>query len=88
MKVCLDLSLGIIDSDPPFNLSHSLHACDRKDSTSTQGKCTPQSLEHGVIEIAKALWGKYTDVQGTLKSVGGDMTRVCYVPGLSPAALI
>ena len=49
---------------------------------------TPQSLEKGVIEIAKALWGKYTDVQGQFKSVRGDMTQVCYVPGLSPAAQI
>ena len=32
--------------------------------------------------------GSYTDVQGKLKSVGGYMTKVCYVPGLSPAAQI
>ena len=34
------------------NLSHSLYAYDRKDSTSTEGKFTPQSLEDGAIEQA------------------------------------
>ena len=70
------------------NLSHSLYAYDRKDSASTKGKITPQSLENGAIDIAKSLWGSYTDVQGQLKSVGGDTTKVCYVLGLSPAAQI
>ena len=45
-------------------------------------------MEKGVIEIATSLWGSYTDVQGKLKRVGGDTTKVCYVPGLSPAAQI
>ena len=70
------------------NLSRSLYLYERKDSTSAEGKYTPQSLEKGVIEIAKALWGRYTDVHCKLKRVGGDMTKVCYVPGLSPAAQI
>ena len=63
------------------NLNHSLHAYDRKYSKSTEGNCAPQSLEMGAIEIAKSLWGSY-------KYDGGDMTKVCYVPGLSPAAQI
>ena len=42
----------------------------------------------GTVEIAKALWSKYTDVRGKAQSVGGDMTKVCYVPGLSTAAQI
>ena len=70
------------------NLSHSSYAYERNDFTSTEGKFTPQSLEKGAIEIAEALWGKYTDMQDKFKSVGRDMTKVCYVPGLSPAAQI
>ena len=66
------------------HLSRSLYAYEKKDRTSTEGNCTPQSF----VEIAKALWGRYADVQGKLESVGGDMTKVCYVPGLSPAAQI
>ena len=61
-------------------MSHSLYAYDRTDSTSAEGKCTPHA-----IQIATSFWGSYTDVQGKLKSVGGDMTKLWYVPGLSPA---
>ena len=70
------------------NLSHSLYAYDRTDTTSTEGKLTPQSLEKCAVEIAKSFWGTYTDVRGTTPSVGGDMTKVCYVLGLSTAAQI
>ena len=45
-------------------------------------------MEKGAIEIAKSLWGTYTDVKGNKKSVGGDMTKVCYVPGRSPEAQV
>ena len=40
------------------NLSHSLYAYDRPDPTTAAGTLTPQSLEKGAIEIAKASWGK------------------------------
>ena len=39
----------------------------------------PQSLEKGVVEIVQVVWGKYTDVQGKFKRVGGAVTKVCYV---------
>ena len=60
-----------------MNLSHSLYAYDKKqkDPRSQGGTCTPQSLEMGAIEKAKALWGKFTDVQGNFKSAGGYMTK-------------
>ena len=48
--------------------------------------CTPASLEKGAIEIAKGLWSHYTDVSGRKQPVGGDMTKVRYVNGLSESA--
>ena len=36
--------------------------------------------------MCKALHGKYFDLDGKEKSVGGDMTKVKHVPGLSEAA--
>ena len=49
-------------------------------------KITPKKLEEGAIQICKALWAKHTAVDGKSKSVGGDMTKVRYVLGLSYAA--
>ena len=42
-------------------------------------------FEAGAIQIAKAMWGKSTDPSGVTRNVGGDMTKVLWVPGLSPA---
>ena len=69
------------------NLSHSLYAYDRPDPTTAAGTQTPQSLHKGAIDIAKA-WGTYMDARGKSQSVGGDMTKMCYVPGLSTSAHI
>ena len=70
-----------------MNSSHSLYAYETQDPKSQENQLTPQSLERkGAIDIAKALWGKYTDVQGHFKSVGGCVTKVRYVLGLSSAA--
>ena len=66
-----------------MNLSHSLYAYERKDGKATSATCTPASLEKGAIEVAKALWGKYKCINGTMKPVNGDMTKVRYVPDLS-----
>ena len=45
-----------------------------------------QHLEAGAIQIAKAMWGTYNDPNGVTRHVGGDTTKVRWVPGLSPAA--
>ena len=58
----------------------------KKKPNNHEGQYAPQSLEKGAIDIATYLWGRYTDVQGNFKSLGGDMTKVRYVPGLSSAA--
>ena len=70
------------------NLSHSVYAYQRKDGKATSATCTPASLEKGAIEVAKALWGKYKCVNGKLKPVNGDMTKVRYVPHLSEPAQV
>ena len=69
-----------------INLTQSLFAYERNNNTDAGSKLTPQDLEEGAISIARALWGKYKDVNGKSQSVGGDMTKVRYVPGLSDAA--
>ena len=45
-----------------------------------------KELEEGAISICKALAGKYNDVDGSLKPVRGDMTKVKYSKMLTPAA--
>ena len=48
------------------NVSRSVYAYERKDGKATSANCTPASLEEGAIEVAKALWGKYTCVDGNV----------------------
>ena len=43
-------------------------------------------MEEGAISITKALWGKCVGVNGNTQKVNGDLTKVCYVRGLSDAA--
>ena len=67
------------------NLSRSFFSYER--GTGESGRAiTAEELGTGAIEICKALWGKYTDLDGRSKNVGGDMTKVRYTPGLSAAA--
>ena len=47
---------------------------------------TVASLQDGAVEICKAMCGKYRDMNGQMEEVGGDMTKIRYVPGLSFAA--
>lgn len=71
------------------NLTRSLYAYERKDGEDVSKACTPASLEKkGAIDIAKGLWSHYTDKSGRKQAVGGDMTKVRHVDGLSEAAHI
>ena len=45
-------------------------------------------MEDGAIQLAKALWAKYRDVNRAMKVVGGDFTKVKYVPYLTEAAKV
>ena len=69
------------------NLSRTWFAYENRVSNGeTMEKLTPNDLEKGAIQICKALWDEYRDVDGKVRKVGGDMTKVRYVPGLSAAA--
>ena len=68
------------------NLSRTLLAYDSTSAEKTEGKLTPQMLQEGAVEICKGLRGKYIDVDGKKKNVAGDMTKIRYIAGLSPAA--
>ena len=46
---------------------------------------TPTKLEEGAKQIVNALWGSYKTPSGSQK-VNGDLTKVRWVEGLSPAA--
>ena len=85
-----DYSFGFLTWNYLFrssiNLTQSLFAYKRNNNKSTGATFTPEDLEEGAISIVRALWGKYKDVNGKLQSVGGDMAKLRYVPGLSDAA--
>ena len=89
-SVSRDWSFGFVTWNYLFrytvNLSRPIYAYERKHGKDTGANFTPTSLEKGAIQIATALWAKYKDVNGQSKSVGGDMTKVRYVSGLSDAA--
>ena len=70
------------------NLSSSVYAYERNNGKSTDVSFTSAALEDGAIQLAKALWAKYKDVNGTMKVVGGDFTKVKYVPSLTEAAKV
>ena len=46
---------------------------------------TAAELEEGAISICQALNGKYKDLDGKIKKVSGDFTKVKYAAGLSEA---
>ena len=91
-SVARDWTFGFVTWNYTFrssvNLTRSLYAYERKDGKDLSQSCTPASLEKGALEIAKGLWGKYTDIGGNKKAVNGDMTKVRYVNGLSESAHI
>ena len=67
------------------NLSRNLYSYE----SAANGACkgfTADELQEGAIAICKATFGKYQDLDGRTEDVRGDMTKVRYVPGLSPAA--
>ena len=46
---------------------------------------TAAELEAGAISICNALGGKYKDLDGKMKNVNGDFTKVRYAPNLNEA---
>ena len=89
-SVSRDWSFGFVTWNYLFrsavNLSRTVYAYERKNANDESEQITAKLLEEGAIQIAKALWGKYKDPAGVTHNVGGDMTKVKWVAGLSPAA--
>ena len=64
-----------------------MHMNVKRDKT-CHSRALQRLWKKGAIEIAKGLWSLYTDVSGRKQNVGGDMTKVRYVDGLSESAHI
>ena len=69
-----------------LNLSRTLYsyATERRED-GTRG-FSGKELEEGAISICNALAGKYRDLDGKIKKVNGDMTKIRYAVNLTPAA--
>ena len=89
-SVSRDWNFGFASHSYLFNsamdLSRTLYAYESNNPQGEDTKITAASLEAGAVQIAKAMWGKYTDPKGVGRNVNGDMTKVRWVPGLNPAA--
>ena len=84
-----DVSFGFVSWNYFFraavNLSRTTYAYERRNGQDTDLALTPAKLEEGAKQIVDALWGSYTTPSGKQK-VNGDLTKVRWVDGLSPAA--
>jgi len=69
-----------------LNLSRSLFCHSSRDRHGVHEPISAESLGQGAIELCKSLWGKYTDLDGRVREVRGDITKLRFVPGLSWAA--
>ena len=49
-------------------------------------KLTGADIEAGAVHLVKSLTGTYMDTKGNARPVGGDVTKLQYVPKLGPAA--
>ena len=67
------------------NLSRTFYSYETIQPGTDRG-FSPEELEEAAISLCHALVGKYKDLDGNVKSVGGDMTKLRYVDSLSPAA--
>lgn len=47
---------------------------------------TGEDIEAGAVHLVKSLTGTYVDTRGNARPVGGDVTKLQYVPNLGPAA--
>ena len=86
-----DWQLGFVSWNCRFktavNLSHTLWSYESVQHNGTQVKVTAQDLEAASIAIVKALRGTYVSPgDGKKMPVNGDLTKLKYVPGMSPVA--
>ena len=89
-QVARDWSFGFVSWNYVFrsavNLSRTWYAYTTVSPTGARELMTAEEIGKGAVEVTKALWGKYKDVDDRQKSVAGDMTKLRYVPGLSAPA--
>ena len=86
-----DWQLGFVSWNCRFktavNLSRTLWSYESVQHNGTQVKVTAQDLEAASIAIVKALRGTYVSPgDGKKMPVNGDLTKLKYVPGMSPVA--
>ena len=82
----LEFTMSSVVFHCAFNFSRALSVQADPGSCRKSVRHTPQELETGAIEVCKALQSNYRTPEGRLQKVGGDMTKVQYVRGLSAAA--
>ena len=84
-QVARDWQFGFVSWNYVFrsavNLSRTWYAYTSVSAEGVVQKMTPEQIGHGAMQLTKALWGKYQDVDGNLKSVAGDMTKLKFVCG-------
>ena len=68
-----------------MDLSRTTYAYERKHGQNTDANLTAQKLEEGSLHIVNALWGSY-NIPSAYQKVNGDLTKVLWAEGLSPAA--
>lgn len=86
-----DWQLGFVSWNCRFktavNLSRTLWSYESVQDNGRQVKVTAQDLEAASIAIVKALRGTYVSPGDSKKMpVNGDLTKLKYVPGMSPVA--
>ena len=69
-----------------INLRRTLYSYENAATDDGRRAFTSEELQDGAVRICKALNGKWKDMNGVLRPVNGDMTKMRHVPGLSPAA--
>ena len=69
-----------------INLSRTFYSYETKKVGDRRG-FTAEELENAAVSLCQALNGKYKDLDGRTRSVGGDMTKIRFAEGLSPAAI-
>ena len=70
-----------------INLTKQIYSYESPKNADGTAGFTAAELEEAAISICNALVGKYQDPQGRWRPVNGDMTKVRFVPGMTPAAL-
>ena len=69
-----------------INLSRTLYSYESAATEEGRRGFTAEELQDGAISLCKALHSSYRDLDGRMRGVQGDITKIRHVPGLSHAA--